>query len=89
MRSAEMMQEFFSTVRETCFRICVTKPSSSLGSSEQQCLARCCDRYAEVRYSTDGAVRRSGCSTCMPLKRACAQATQVVTRAVLQGSGLQ
>lgn len=36
------------TVRDKCFDKCVTKPSSSLGSSEQQCLARCCDRYAEV-----------------------------------------
>lgn len=27
---------------------CVTKPSTSLGSSEQQCLARCADRYSEV-----------------------------------------
>ena len=36
------------TVRDKCFEKCVTKPSSSLGSSEQQCLARCCDRYAEV-----------------------------------------
>lgn len=28
---------------------CVTKPSSSLGSSEQQCIARCADRYSEAR----------------------------------------
>ena len=49
MRSAEVMQEFFQTVRDRCFTVCVTKPSSSLSSSEQQCLARCCDRYAEVR----------------------------------------
>ncbi|KAK9830672.1 hypothetical protein WJX74_001892 [Apatococcus lobatus] len=41
-------QEFVSTVRDKCFEKCVTKPSSSLGSSEQQCLARCCDRYAEA-----------------------------------------
>ena len=49
MRSQEVMQEFFTTVRDKCFDKCVTKPSSSLSSSEQQCLARCCDRYAEVR----------------------------------------
>jgi import inner membrane translocase subunit TIM13 len=36
------------TVRDKCFDKCVTRPSSSLSSSEQQCLARCCDRYAEV-----------------------------------------
>ena len=39
---------YLQTVRDKCFEKCVTKPSSSLGSSEQQCLARCCDRYAEV-----------------------------------------
>jgi hypothetical protein len=33
------------TVRDKCFDKCVTKPSSSLSSSEQQCLARCCDRW--------------------------------------------
>ncbi|BDA45534.1 probable mitochondrial import inner membrane translocase subunit Ti [Coccomyxa sp. Obi] len=42
------LQEFYTTVRDKCFEKCVTKPSSSLGSSEQQCLARCCDRYAEA-----------------------------------------
>ncbi len=35
-------------MRDKCFDKCITKPSSSLSSSEQQCLARCCDRYAEV-----------------------------------------
>ena len=36
------------TVRDKCFDKCVTKPSTSLGSSEQQCIARCADRYSEV-----------------------------------------
>ena len=36
------------TVRDKCYKACVTKPSSSLSSSEQQCLARCCDRYADA-----------------------------------------
>lgn len=34
------------TVRDKCFDKCVTKPGNSLSSSEQQCLARCCDRCA-------------------------------------------
>lgn len=42
------LQEFYQTVRDKCFDKCITKPSSSLSSSDQQCLARCCDRYAEV-----------------------------------------
>ncbi|EFN53046.1 hypothetical protein CHLNCDRAFT_137287 [Chlorella variabilis] len=57
------LSEFYQTVRDKCFDKCVTKPSSSLSSSEQQCLARCCDRYAE--------------------------ATQIVTKAVLDMSGLE
>ncbi len=44
---------YLQTVRDKCFEKCVTKPSSSLGSSEQQCLARCCDRYAEVSGKTE------------------------------------
>ncbi|KDD74440.1 hypothetical protein H632_c1313p1 [Helicosporidium sp. ATCC 50920] len=42
------LQSFYQTVRDKCFKMCVTKPSTSLGSSEQQCLARCCDRYADA-----------------------------------------
>lgn len=42
------VQEFYQTVRDKCFEKCVTKPSSSLGSSEQQCIARCADRYSEA-----------------------------------------
>ena len=42
------LTEFYQTVRDKCFEKCITKPSSALSSSEQQCLARCADRYAEV-----------------------------------------
>jgi len=42
------VQEFYQTVRDKCFKACVTRPGSSLSSSEQQCLARCCDRYHEA-----------------------------------------
>ncbi|DBA89900.1 hypothetical protein WJX79_009689 [Trebouxia sp. C0005] len=45
---AAMVQEYLTTVRDSCFEKCVTKPSTSLSSSEQQCLARCMDRYAEA-----------------------------------------
>ena len=49
------------TVRDKCFQACVTKPTSSLGSGEQQCLSRCMDRYTEVRSPEDflAAVRLS------------------------------
>lgn len=56
------IQEFMTTVRDKCFQACVTKPSSSLSSSEQTCLSRCSDRYGE--------------------------ATQIVTKAVLDSGGL-
>ena len=48
LSSHSLSQEFYSTVRDKCWEKCITKPSSSLSSSEQTCLARCCDRYAEV-----------------------------------------
>lgn len=41
-------QEFFSTVRDKCFQKCITKPGSSLSSGDQNCLARCCDRYIDA-----------------------------------------
>jgi len=44
----QALQEFYTTLRDKCWDKCITKPSSSLSSSEQQCLARCCDRYAEA-----------------------------------------
>ena len=49
------------TVRDKCFKACVTKPSTSLSSSEQQCLARCADRYAEATgIVTKAALEASG-----------------------------
>mmetsp|Transcript_5945 Transcript_5945/g.14473 ORF Transcript_5945/g.14473 Transcript_5945/m.14473 type:complete len:115 (-) Transcript_5945:181-525(-) len=45
---AAYAQEFYNTVRDKCFKACVTSPSSSLGSSERTCLERCVDRYLEA-----------------------------------------
>jgi len=36
------------TVRDHCFKMCITSPGSSLSSSEQKCLGRCMDRYQDV-----------------------------------------
>ena len=47
---------FIQTVRDKCFEKCVTKPSSSLSSSEQQCLSRCSDRYGEATQAVLRAV---------------------------------
>jgi len=41
-------QEFYNTVRQKCFKACITSPSSSLSSSERTCLERCVDRYVEA-----------------------------------------
>ena len=36
------------SVRDNCFRKCVTKPGSTLTSGEVNCLAKCCDRYVDA-----------------------------------------
>mmetsp|Transcript_22299 Transcript_22299/g.26825 ORF Transcript_22299/g.26825 Transcript_22299/m.26825 type:complete len:97 (+) Transcript_22299:82-372(+) len=46
-----MAQEYYTTLlenmRDQCYNKCIKNPSSSLSSSEQNCLAMCCDRYVE------------------------------------------
>ncbi|KAF9132468.1 Tim10/DDP family zinc finger-domain-containing protein [Linnemannia elongata] len=41
-------QELINKINEKCFARCVTKPSTSLGGSEQTCLSNCMDRYMEA-----------------------------------------
>lgn len=45
---AQYVQEFYQTVRDKCFKLCVSYPGSSLSSSEQKCLSRCMDRYQDA-----------------------------------------
>ncbi|KAF4525394.1 hypothetical protein B566_EDAN014179 [Ephemera danica] len=40
-------QELLGKMTEKCFRKCVTRPGTSLDSSEQKCVAMCMDRYME------------------------------------------
>ncbi|KAK4326651.1 hypothetical protein Pmani_002812 [Petrolisthes manimaculis] len=40
-------QELLTKLGEKCFTKCITKPGSSLDSSEQKCLAMCMDRYMD------------------------------------------
>jgi import inner membrane translocase subunit TIM13 len=35
-------------MNENCYRKCITKPSTSLSSSEEACLSRCQDRFLEA-----------------------------------------
>ncbi|KAG9127174.1 Mitochondrial import inner membrane translocase subunit Tim13 [Ceratobasidium sp. 392] len=41
-------QELINKINEKCFAKCITKPSTSLGSSEERCLSMCMDRYMEA-----------------------------------------
>ncbi|KAI0059177.1 hypothetical protein BV25DRAFT_1829217 [Artomyces pyxidatus] len=41
-------QELINKTNDKCFAKCVTKPSTSLSSSEETCLVRCLDRYMEA-----------------------------------------
>merc|ERR1712066_505852 len=41
------MQEMLSKVTDKCFRKCVPSPGTSLGSSDQKCIAMCMDRYMD------------------------------------------
>jgi len=41
------MQELLSKVTDKCFKKCITSPGSSLGSSDQKCVALCMDRYMD------------------------------------------
>lgn len=34
-------------ITEKCFKKCVTKPGTSLGGSEQKCIAMCMDRFLD------------------------------------------
>ncbi|RZF44674.1 hypothetical protein LSTR_LSTR000626 [Laodelphax striatellus] len=40
-------QEILTKMTEKCFKKCIDKPGSSLGNSEQKCIAMCMDRYMD------------------------------------------
>ncbi|TRY77302.1 hypothetical protein TCAL_04068 [Tigriopus californicus] len=41
------MQELLSKVTDKCFKKCISSPGTSLGSSDQKCIAMCMDRYMD------------------------------------------
>jgi len=45
---ARLLTRCAQSVRDKCFAKCVQTPGRSLSSTEQTCLQRCVDRYAEV-----------------------------------------
>ncbi|XP_033226673.1 mitochondrial import inner membrane translocase subunit Tim13-B isoform X1 [Belonocnema kinseyi] len=42
------VQELLSKMANKCFRKCISKPGTSLESSEQKCVAMCMDRYMDT-----------------------------------------
>ncbi|XP_018575825.1 mitochondrial import inner membrane translocase subunit Tim13-B [Anoplophora glabripennis] len=40
-------QELLTKMTEKCFKKCISKPGTSLDSSEQKCIAMCMDRYMD------------------------------------------
>jgi len=42
------VQELMNKAQDKCFFKCVTRPGTSLSSSEETCLSRCMDRYFEA-----------------------------------------
>ena len=43
------MQELLQKVTDKCFKKCITSPGSSMGSSDQKCVAMCMDRWVLKR----------------------------------------
>ncbi|KAG7089682.1 hypothetical protein E1B28_011339 [Marasmius oreades] len=41
-------QQLMNNMNERCYKACVTKPGTSLSSSEETCLARCLDRFMDT-----------------------------------------
>uniref|UniRef100_T1J3V4 Mitochondrial import inner membrane translocase subunit n=1 Tax=Strigamia maritima TaxID=126957 RepID=T1J3V4_STRMM len=41
-------QELLTKISEKCFKKCVSRPGSTLDSSEQKCVAMCMDRYMDA-----------------------------------------
>ncbi|KAF6034033.1 TIMM13 [Bugula neritina] len=42
------LKQLLEGVQDKCFKMCVSKPGSSLASSEQKCLGQCMDRYLDA-----------------------------------------
>jgi mitochondrial import inner membrane translocase subunit TIM13 len=41
-------QELLEKINDKCFKMCLSKPGSSLSSSDQKCLTNCMDRYLDA-----------------------------------------
>ncbi|KAJ9533250.1 hypothetical protein QJQ45_018324 [Haematococcus lacustris] len=71
-----------NTVRDKCFKLCITSPGTSLSSSDQKCLSRCMDRYQDV--GRDAAALECMDALLYSVSHPHAlQATNIVTKAVI------
>eukprot|EP00040_Diaphanoeca_grandis_P001158 m.17626 g.17626 ORF g.17626 m.17626 type:complete len:125 (+) comp11592_c1_seq1:62-436(+) len=55
MQQQNQFEQIVEKASTTCFKRCVPKPDSSLGSYEKKCMVNCTDRYVEsfqLIYST-------------------------------------
>lgn len=42
-------QEMLATITRKCYTKCITKPGTSLDSSDQKCVSMCLDRYMDAQ----------------------------------------
>ena len=69
-------------MRDRCFDKCVTKPGTSMSNSELTCLAKCCDRYIDVRAPRRPPLACLARTTERHRRMPAAQATKVVSGTV-------
>eukprot|EP00055_Hartaetosiga_balthica_P002959 m.5890 g.5890 ORF g.5890 m.5890 type:complete len:97 (+) comp2506_c0_seq1:164-454(+) len=46
--AVSQMQAIIQGISKQCFKMCISKPSSQLTSSDQACINKCADRYLET-----------------------------------------
>ncbi|XP_022325196.2 mitochondrial import inner membrane translocase subunit Tim8 A-like [Crassostrea virginica] len=65
IQSEQEKQKFQATVNELteeCFDICITAPGNKLGSSVEQCIKNCVDRFIDTTNFVANRIQRSAFS---------------------------
>lgn len=65
LQSEQQKQKFQATVNELteeCFDFCVTSPGNKLGSSVEQCIKNCVDRFIDTTNFVANRLQRSALS---------------------------
>ncbi|XP_062584980.1 mitochondrial import inner membrane translocase subunit Tim8 A-like [Saccostrea cucullata] len=66
IKGEQQRQKFQATVQqltEECFDYCVTSPGNKLGSSAEQCIKNCVDRFIDTTNFVANRVQRSAMSS--------------------------